>query len=383
MEKTIKKKKSTRVLATLILCSFLLLPIVPVFAEENVGATLTEEKPALLVEEKSIVNSILEAEPIKNEPVKNVSENIADDNDGEESAIDDEVNVKKDERDFSNVVKQTTEYTCGPAALATLINLMGGKAEEMEMAKLSGTTEEKGTTMLGLKKAASEFGYSGSGKKIRFDKIIKESFPFIVKVNIENEETKEIKDHFVVLKKIEDNKYYIADPVDGNVALKEGDFEKTYGGSIFSVSMTKNSEVVDPISGNVVKLKDLSQEGALELIEEMSDEEMDLESGKFAALLRLLPPAIRAVIAKTGLKVTKSFVDDLRDHPDRLKAYLKAGDVMKKGKTYYDVTSKAIVKIYDDYMIMYGKESNALMNAYKFSEKKLKSKLKQGTWIKK
>lgn len=46
------------------------------------------------------------------------------------------------------------------------------------------------------------------------------------------------------------------------------------------------------------------------------------------------------------------------------------------------MTSGAIVKIYDDYLIMYGKESNALMNAYKISEKTIKSKLKQGYWIK-
>lgn len=291
--------------------------------------------------------------------------------------------IARDNRDFSDVVKQTTEYTCGPAALSTLINLMGGKTEEMEIARLSGTTEEKGTTMLGLKKAASEFGYSGVGKKIQFSKITKESLPFIVKIVVENEETKELKDHFVVLKKIEGDNFFVADPVDGNIVINKKDFEKMYRGSIFSVTMTKNSEILDPISGEIVKLKNLSQESALALIEEMNDDEMNLESGKFAALLRLLPPAIRAVIASTSFKVTASFVSDLAKHRDRLVAYSKIGIVAKKGKSYYDVTSSAIVKIHDDYLIMYGKDSNALMNAYKISSKTLKSKLKQGHWIKK
>lgn len=289
----------------------------------------------------------------------------------------------QDGRDFLNIVKQTTDYTCGPAALATLINLMGGKTEEMEMARFSGTTEDRGTTMLGLKNAAKEFGYNGIGKKIKFNKITKESLPFIVRVAVENEETKELKDHFVVLKKIERDNFFLADPVEGNVILKERDFEKMYKGSIFSVSMTKNSEILDPITGEMVKLKNLSQESALALIEEMSDDEMNLESGKFAALLRLLPETIRAVIASTSFKVTASFVSDLAKYPDRLKAYSKIGVVAKKGKLYYDVTSNAMVKIYDDYLIMYGKDSNALMNAYKISEKTLKSKLKQGHWIKK
>lgn len=100
-------------------------------------------------------------------------------------------------------------------------------------------------------------------------------------------------------------------------------------------------------------------------------------------MLRLLPQAIRAVIASTSFKITASFVFDLAKHPDRLKAYSKIATVAKKGKTYYDVTTNAVVKIYDDYMIMYGKDSNALINAYKISEKTLKSKLKQGNWIKK
>lgn len=155
-----------------------------------------------------------------------------------------------------------------------------------------------------------------------------------------------------------------------------------YKGSIFSVSMTKNSEILDPITGEMVKLKNLSQESALALIEEMSDGEMNLEGGKFAALLKLLPSAIRAVITKTGMSVTKSFVSDLKDNPDRLKAYLKIGDILKKGDIYYDKVTNVIVRVYKDYSVMYGKDSNALINAYKISEKTIKSKLKQGHWIK-
>lgn len=363
--------------------------LVLAFAMETVGLSMAQAEEISptsaqpVVQEVIVQNKISESvAPAKEELNSNKTEEVVvDDQKDEEN--NDKSESQKESRDFKNIVKQTTEYTCGPAALATLINLMGGNADEMQLAKLSGTTEEKGTTMLGLKKAAKELGYNALGKKVSFSKLKDARYIYLAQTISKDDESGESKDHFLIVKKYEDKKFYIADPVEGNTELTQENFKEVYKGSILKLEVTKNSQVLDPISGETVAIKDLSRESVLEIMEDMTDEEMEMQSGKFAALLRLLPTAVRLAISKTGLSVTKSFVSDLIKHPDRLKAYLKIGDVFKKGKTYYDVSTKVIVKIYDDYLIMYGKDSKALVNAYKVSSQYVKNKLKDGTWIKK
>lgn len=53
----------------------------------------------------------------------------------------------------TGIVMQTSNYTCGPAALATVLNNMGINATEQELAVLAGT-DENGTIMYGLIQAA-------------------------------------------------------------------------------------------------------------------------------------------------------------------------------------------------------------------------------------
>jgi len=54
------------------------------------------------------------------------------------SALDDNVTVDSD-----GVVLQTRNYTCGPAALATLLQRLGVNTTEDELAELAGTTEDQ------------------------------------------------------------------------------------------------------------------------------------------------------------------------------------------------------------------------------------------------
>jgi len=53
-------------------------------------------------------------------------------------ALDDNVTVDSD-----GVVLQTSNYTCGPAALATLLQRLGVNTAEDELAELAGTTEDQ------------------------------------------------------------------------------------------------------------------------------------------------------------------------------------------------------------------------------------------------
>gem|GEM_PF-4605818 len=63
------------------------------------------------------------------------------------------ISIKLEELLKQNIVKQSTTYNCGPAALATVIKAQGVPCTEMEIAKMAGT-DESGTSMYGLIQAA-------------------------------------------------------------------------------------------------------------------------------------------------------------------------------------------------------------------------------------
>jgi ABC-type enterochelin transport system substrate-binding protein len=63
--------------------------------------------------------------------------------------------------DSEGVVLQTRNYTCGPAALATVLQRLGVNTIEDELASLAGTTED-GTTMQGLLEASRAKGVNAT-----------------------------------------------------------------------------------------------------------------------------------------------------------------------------------------------------------------------------
>src|SRR5262245_21618837 len=55
--------------------------------------------------------------------------------------------------------QQTTDYTCGPAALQAVARYWGKDVEEMEIARLSGTNSEVGTFPEDLVAGARALGF--------------------------------------------------------------------------------------------------------------------------------------------------------------------------------------------------------------------------------
>ena len=55
--------------------------------------------------------------------------------------------------DSGEMVMATTIYTCGPAALATILKNLGIYTDEAEIAELA-STDKTGTSLYGLKRAA-------------------------------------------------------------------------------------------------------------------------------------------------------------------------------------------------------------------------------------
>ena len=126
----------------------------------------------------------------------------------------------KDLRD-ENLVVQRFDYSCGSAALATLMGYGYGQpiAEQdilaAVFATLSGdeetTRRDKGLSLLDLQRVAEANGFSAQGFKIEPDQLSALKGPVIVFISPNGY------DHFAVLKGVRGDRVYLADPSRGNL----------------------------------------------------------------------------------------------------------------------------------------------------------------------
>jgi len=126
----------------------------------------------------------------------------------------------KDLRD-RHVVKQAFDYSCGAAALATLLTYgLGDPVSErevvVEILKTLGDDEEalrrkEGFSLLDMQRIAQQRGYKAQGFRIAPEFLERLQGPVIVFIRPRDYE------HFAVLKGVEGDTAYLADPSRGNV----------------------------------------------------------------------------------------------------------------------------------------------------------------------
>jgi uncharacterized protein len=140
-----------------------------------------------------------------------------------------QVSIKslKDIRD-ENVVRQAFDYSCGAAALATLLSYgMNDPTSELEVLEgmLRGLAldeeaarEKEGFSLLDLQRAAHEKGYHAEGFRVPPEALYQITGPVIVFITPRGYE------HFAVLRGVRGNRAYLADPALGNVRRADYDF---------------------------------------------------------------------------------------------------------------------------------------------------------------
>lgn len=105
--------------------------------------------------------------------------------------------------------RQTPGF-CGPASLKMVLNYYSISVSEAELAKLSGTTQKKGTSIEGLIKAAKHFGFqaflktNSSLNDLRY--FVKREIPVIVDWFSEDD------GHYSVVVDIDKNNIVLMDP---------------------------------------------------------------------------------------------------------------------------------------------------------------------------
>ncbi len=148
------------------------------------------------------------------------------------------VNVQSfKERRFLNIIKQERDYSCGSAALATLLKYSYGQKNITESAVLNAMLKDgdkekikhEGFSMLDIKNYLTKVGLQSGGFRTSLDKLKAVGIPALALINNNGYM------HFVVISGLVDNVVIIRDPAFGNRTMNRKEFEKTWNGILFVI----------------------------------------------------------------------------------------------------------------------------------------------------
>jgi predicted double-glycine peptidase len=124
------------------------------------------------------------------------------------------------------VVRQSMDYSCGPAGVATILNyFLDSTISEQEIidsmlknTNLKKVIERKGFSLLDLKKFLQERGFKATGYKMDVEFLRTLQSPALVPIKFKNYR------HFIVIKGIIKDRVFIADPTQGNTTMRLNKF---------------------------------------------------------------------------------------------------------------------------------------------------------------
>lgn len=132
---------------------------------------------------------------------------------------------------FQTVKRQALDYSCGSAAVSTLLTyIYGRKVNEGAVFKAMFETGDKdrirreGFSLLDMSNYINGLGFKSVGYKVSLNEMEKSRAPFIALINDNGY------NHFVVVKSIKGRYVLIGDPNKGNVILARNAFEKSWNG---------------------------------------------------------------------------------------------------------------------------------------------------------
>lgn len=129
-----------------------------------------------------------------------------------------------------NLIHQRFDYSCGSAALATLLNyhlgenfterqVISGMIQHSDPAKIR---RRRAFSLLDMKKFVDVLGYHGQGYSAKTEDIADLDEPVILPIEVFGYE------HFVVFKGFHGDRVFVADPWLGNTSYTRQDFEQIW-----------------------------------------------------------------------------------------------------------------------------------------------------------
>jgi len=145
----------------------------------------------------------------------------------------------------SNIVLQEYDYSCGSAALATILNFyLGENLTEEEVIKglisfgdKKQIENRRAFSLLDMKRFVKELGYNVAGYTAETEDLLSLGMPCIVPVEIYGYK------HFVVFRGAYEGHVFVADPYLGNVSFDADYFEKIWYKNIVFLVTNAGDEI--------------------------------------------------------------------------------------------------------------------------------------------
>ncbi|WP_433884327.1 C39 family peptidase [Pseudomonas vranovensis] len=154
------------------------------------------------------------------------------------------------ERKFADLVQQKTDFSCGAAALATILRQaywLDVNEDQIIEGMLAHSDHDvvrvQGFSMLDMKRYVESLGMRARGYRVQLDALQSVRIPVVVLMDVRGYK------HFVVMQKVHNGWVYIGDPVLGHKRYKVEDFVKGWNGILFAVigrGYDKTNALLDP-----------------------------------------------------------------------------------------------------------------------------------------
>ena len=151
---------------------------------------------------------------------------------------------------FDGLVRQQTDFSCGAAVLATVVDGAYGKHTTeaqvlVNMLKVAdpAVVKDKGFSLLDMKRYVNSVGYAAEGYQVDFDALHHLKVPGIVLLNLRGYH------HFVVVRKVTDDLVQVGDPALGNRVMTRREFQRAWNNVVFVIvgnGLDPNSALNNP-----------------------------------------------------------------------------------------------------------------------------------------
>jgi predicted double-glycine peptidase len=145
---------------------------------------------------------------------------------------------------FRNVIRQAYDYSCGSAALTTLLDYyLGRNLQErqvmeglLQFGEADKIVERRGFSLLDMKRFVTAIGYRSGGFRATFSDLDELEHPAIVPIEYAGFK------HFVVVRDVYNDHVFVADPALGNISFTRSRFEEIWDQNVLFVIFPSGNE---------------------------------------------------------------------------------------------------------------------------------------------
>jgi predicted double-glycine peptidase len=137
---------------------------------------------------------------------------------------------------YRTTIRQQYDFSCGSAALATLLTFQYGQpVGEADVFKAmyargdQARIRREGFSLLDMRDYLQAQGFQADGFELPLDKLLEEGLPAIILINDRGYR------HFVVVKGMREGRVLLGDPARGTRLLKRGDLERLWDNRVLFV----------------------------------------------------------------------------------------------------------------------------------------------------